>query len=607
MKRIICAALAAAMLTTGAAAYQVPHQNESDNIITHYDANCDPQAQAEMLQKLGLFLGTDKGFELDRAMSRVEGAAMLCRFLGGAEEAAQGGFSHPFTDVPAWADNVVGWLYQNNLTYGVTKTKFGANQPLDADQFSAFLSRAVCGGDDLKSLMLTEDEAEQLKEKTFLRSYAVAMSVRALSVSGGAGGGTLAEHLIEQGVFTTEEFADAAWGIFSPFFRGNDAIMAYTVYAQCQPEDLTQIDGIEDAAKNDLPYFYACRTTGTHMEIYRVDWRTLECSRLSIIPVSTATCSGDYLGQVGERDYLMLTDYRDDGWHYSLYSVEGTSFRLELTGEKIGKGRYNVIENDQDIVLSCPNGICRIDENGVSMQDYPALEGDSSTASGETVCAGENTYVVQSKGNDQTIISSMRDTGELLQSYSVPRAPTETDNLRTLQYQKERGTYRMLYGEAGLYQFDPKTGDLTQVIPDPVVGMLTEGDTAFYLTHENGKYITGMNKCGGDTILRVNHATGERDTLLDASAGIPISDFDETVSPSTGHLRFFTASDVGMQHFDQFFYEFNLSSKKITVIDFEAGRPEVMTGWDYNNIDAYKKAYIEAEQARVDAAWNSKH
>ena len=30
----------------------------------------------------------------------------------------------------------------------------------------------------------------------------------------------------------------------------------------------------------------------------------------------------------------MLTDQRDDEWRYSLYSVEGKSFRLELSDEK---------------------------------------------------------------------------------------------------------------------------------------------------------------------------------------------------------------------------------------------------------------------------------
>ena len=90
MKRILIATLAAAILTANASAYRVPHQDEGGNIIRLEDANCDPQAQAEMLQKLGLFMGTDNGFELDRAMTRAEAAAMLCRFLGGTAEAETG-------------------------------------------------------------------------------------------------------------------------------------------------------------------------------------------------------------------------------------------------------------------------------------------------------------------------------------------------------------------------------------------------------------------------------------------------------------------------------------------------------------------------------------
>ena len=89
MKRILSGALAAALMTSGVAAYayEVPNTNSQMNIIQHETYNCDAQAQAEMLNKLGLFLGTDKGFELDRSMTRAEAAAMLCRFLGGEAEA----------------------------------------------------------------------------------------------------------------------------------------------------------------------------------------------------------------------------------------------------------------------------------------------------------------------------------------------------------------------------------------------------------------------------------------------------------------------------------------------------------------------------------------
>ena len=42
----------------------------------------DFKTEAEALKSLGLFSGTNNGFELDRAPSRVEAAAMLVKLLG---------------------------------------------------------------------------------------------------------------------------------------------------------------------------------------------------------------------------------------------------------------------------------------------------------------------------------------------------------------------------------------------------------------------------------------------------------------------------------------------------------------------------------------------
>ena len=48
----------------------------------------DTEAQAQMLYDLGLFRGTEKGFELEQPMTRAEAAVMLTRFLG-AERAGR--------------------------------------------------------------------------------------------------------------------------------------------------------------------------------------------------------------------------------------------------------------------------------------------------------------------------------------------------------------------------------------------------------------------------------------------------------------------------------------------------------------------------------------
>lgn len=42
----------------------------------------DTEAQAQMLCDLGLFRGTENGFELEKPMTRAEAAAMLTRLLG---------------------------------------------------------------------------------------------------------------------------------------------------------------------------------------------------------------------------------------------------------------------------------------------------------------------------------------------------------------------------------------------------------------------------------------------------------------------------------------------------------------------------------------------
>ena len=68
----------------------------------------DTEAQAQMLCDLGLFRGTEKGFALEKPMTRAEAAAMLSRFLGAEETALAGEWEHPFTDVPQWADQYVG-------------------------------------------------------------------------------------------------------------------------------------------------------------------------------------------------------------------------------------------------------------------------------------------------------------------------------------------------------------------------------------------------------------------------------------------------------------------------------------------------------------------
>lgn len=103
--------------------------------------------EADYLNALGLFRGTDQGYELDRTMTRAEGAVMVVRLLGEEQNAIEANDGHPYSDVPEWADPYVGYMYQHNLTSGQSATLYGADNLMTEVQYVTFLLRSL-GYDD---------------------------------------------------------------------------------------------------------------------------------------------------------------------------------------------------------------------------------------------------------------------------------------------------------------------------------------------------------------------------------------------------------------------------------------------------------------------------
>ncbi|NLK97357.1 MAG: family 10 glycosylhydrolase [Epulopiscium sp.] len=113
---------------------------ESGNYINH----------AQTLKELGLFQGTEKGFELNRKSNRVEAGVMLVRLLGAegiALEEADRNF-HPFADVPQWASPHIAYLYQKGLTKGMSSTLYGSKNEITPTQYTTMLLRALGYRDD---------------------------------------------------------------------------------------------------------------------------------------------------------------------------------------------------------------------------------------------------------------------------------------------------------------------------------------------------------------------------------------------------------------------------------------------------------------------------
>lgn len=101
------------------------------------------QQKAEALYLLGLFKGTDKGYELDNHTTREQGVAMLVRLLGASEEANSGNYTCPFADVYDWAKGYVGYAYSKGITKGISETEFGYGVELTDAMFLTMLMRII--------------------------------------------------------------------------------------------------------------------------------------------------------------------------------------------------------------------------------------------------------------------------------------------------------------------------------------------------------------------------------------------------------------------------------------------------------------------------------
>lgn len=172
---------------------------------------------AERLQSLGLFAGTDTGFDLDSPFTRAQGTAMLVRLMG-METAAMGSSAGTgFSDVPNghWAAPYVGYCARNGITNGTSETTFSPDDPMTGAQYAALLLRAMGYTDAQPDTaleeaaahgMLTQSQLQRLLQTPapFSRGGMVELSWGALKTAG-TNGTSLADSLITRGVITKEQ------------------------------------------------------------------------------------------------------------------------------------------------------------------------------------------------------------------------------------------------------------------------------------------------------------------------------------------------------------------------------------------------------------------
>ena len=175
---------------------------------------------ADQLKDLGLFQGTEQGYELDRAPTRAEAATMLVRLLGKEGEAKTLDYTAPFTDLADWEKPYVQYLYDNGLTTGATATTFEPEEGCSAQMYTTFLLRAL-GYSDAEAGDFTYAQAVSFGESiglvdyancnqdTFLRDHVAAMSLTALDTPvKGDESTVLLEKLVADGAVDANQASD---------------------------------------------------------------------------------------------------------------------------------------------------------------------------------------------------------------------------------------------------------------------------------------------------------------------------------------------------------------------------------------------------------------
>lgn len=578
MKKFVSACLMAGLLTCAAGAAQV------GTIDNNYPG--DTEAQAQMLYDLGLFKGTDKGFALEKSMTRAEASVMLTRLLGAEKTALAGNWKHPFTDVPQWADKYVGWLYQNVLTKGVSATLYGSQHNVTCGQYCIFLTRAHLDADSYQGTAFVDnDEVRQTDEEGFIRGDAVSLSARLLSTNYAKNGDesdrSVAEKLIDDGVFTAEQFKNAAWDVL-PRDYGNDYQYdgKWNLIASpfvCRIADVTvaqcPIDGVQPVSGTDR---YAQRNMEqSDFILYRMDSKTMKLTQVLSLPQESSV---EYLGRAGETDYLLVYDRKTET--YSLCSVHGDTVKTELTLTEAQQQAARTVYQSARGCIICTDettgykltetgveplgvaaGICRLTDNGMT--------------------------VTQNCTADETVLTAYNWNGQKTDSYTISNA-YQSDDAEVRKHCAPRiigSDGALLWGTAGLYR--EENGRLVQVTDSPVISVKQDADGAYYAVSCDKSerleyYAWAAAYQAGDRIIRI-----DSDDTVTTLVVLADTKIDELVSAQNSKVRFKAALPADGHGAGHFAYV------------LESGRVTVRSATD-NIFYEYGTDAMQNEQTRID-------
>lgn len=204
----------------------------------------DPVDYADSLCSIGLFRGTENGYEIQKPLTRGEGAVMLLRLLELETAAEESGGTSPFTD-GGWAEPYIGYAYQQGLVKGMSETEFGTQQPMTSGQYAVMLLRAL-GFEDGKDFTYNEAAAVfgalagtgvDGTNRNIDRGEAARLSWAALGAKKDDGE-PLYKQLMTEGVFTEQDYREAV-----RFLEETPTAESVTVLFYMIASDLESVQG----------------------------------------------------------------------------------------------------------------------------------------------------------------------------------------------------------------------------------------------------------------------------------------------------------------------------------------------------------------------------
>jgi peroxiredoxin len=106
---------------------------------------------ANVLKRLEIFVGSDRGFELEKELTREESIVLMLKLMGKMKEAENENLVSTFIDVPKghWANKYIAYAHKINLTSGIGNGQFGLLAPVKTNQFITFVLRIMGYSDQM--------------------------------------------------------------------------------------------------------------------------------------------------------------------------------------------------------------------------------------------------------------------------------------------------------------------------------------------------------------------------------------------------------------------------------------------------------------------------